>query len=303
MSKIFISHSSHDANKIEELVKSLKILKKEVFYSSRTSTNNIDFGQDFYVKIKEEISNSEVVLFMVSDNFYKSIPSLIEVGMAYSLGKKMIPIGLKGGDYKKLLKGVFNTNQRLNCLDNKSDIGNLLYRLVPDASYSEINDLVDTIILSIKNIEIQENTDKEKFGCENAITVAPLENNCDIDKIKSKSNPICIDKDMLQEFDYVFIKYMVETRTYKFGFENDYNYWANRFSGWVKSNNLDIDGCDDRFLNLLERLELFEEHDGDLKLIKGSICMIEDIYKRDIENIKLAINNNLKYDNSQFIPF
>lgn len=303
MSKIFISHNSKDANKINELVKSLKILKKEVFYSSKASTNTIDCGQDFYEKIKEEISNSEVVLFMVSDNFYNSIPSLIEVGMAYSLGKKMIPIGLSGGNYKNLLKGVFNTNQKLICLDNKSDIGNLLSSLVPNPKFSEINDLVDAIVLSINNIEVQDNTDKAGFGCENAITVEPSENNFDIDKIKSKSNPICIDKDMLQEFDYIFIKYMVETRTYKFGFENDYNYWASKFSRWVKSNNLDIDGCDDRFLNLLERLELFEDNNGDLKVVKDGIAIIEDIYKIDVENINLAIENNLKYDDSQFVPF
>lgn len=301
MSKIFISHNSKDANKIEELVKSLKILKKEVFYSSKTSTNNIGFGQDFYEKIKEEISNSEVVLFMVSDNFYDSIPSLIEVGMAYSLGKKMIPIGLKGGDYKKLLKGVFNTNQRLICLDNEPDIGDLLMDLVPGTKFSAIKDLVDAIVLSINNIEDQENKDKEGFGCENAITVEPLENNCDIDKIKSKCNPVCIDKDMLQEFDYIFIKYMVETRTYKFGFENDYNYWASKFSRWVKSNDLDIDGCDDRFLNLLERLELFEDKHGDLKVVKEGIDIIENIYKIDTENIKLAMDNNLKYDGTPLI--
>lgn len=300
MSKIFISHNSKDAIKIEELVKSLKILKKEVFYSSKASTNNIGFGQDFYEKIKEEISNSEVVLFMVSDNFYNSIPSLIEVGMAYSLGKKMIPIGLKGGDYRKLLKGAFNTNQRLICLDNEPDIGDLLMELVPGTKFSEIKDLVDTIVLSINNIEANENKDKE-VRCENAITVESLEKNYDINKIKSKSTPVCIDKNMLQEFDYIFIKYMVETRTYKFEFENNYNYWANKFRRWVKSNDLDIDGYDDRFLNLLERLDLFEDNNGEFKVIKEGIGMIEDIYKIDIENIKLAMENNWNYDDTPFI--
>ena len=119
--KIFISHSSLDKNLIDELATSLILLGCDVFYSSNITTNKIKFGTEsggIYEKIKEEILNSDVVLFMVSNNFYNSIASIIEVGIAYTLGKDMIPVAFKSGNYKDDLKAVFNHTQLLACLDN-----------------------------------------------------------------------------------------------------------------------------------------------------------------------------------------
>ena len=151
--KVFISHSSLDKEKIDKLASSLKSLGCDIFYSSDITTNKLKFGTyegGIYGQIRREISESDIILFMVSENFYSSIPSMIEIGIAYTLDKEMIPITFKSGNYKEDLKAIFNYNQLLPSLDNDEDVIKLLTQISNSANPVEIFKYQKEIVEDIK---------------------------------------------------------------------------------------------------------------------------------------------------------
>lgn len=132
MIKVFISHSSKDKIIIEKLVTNIDSLKNtRVFCSSYESTNKLENGKDIYETIKEEILSSDIVLFVLSENFYKSEPSLLELGIAYAQSDDIIirPTVFRHDEYKKYLKLIFNENIKTIILDNEDSIGDLLHEI------------------------------------------------------------------------------------------------------------------------------------------------------------------------------
>lgn len=286
MKKIFISHNSQDKDKIDELVTSLKILGCNVFYSSEASTNSIEFGQDFYIKIKEEILNSDIVIFMVSSNFYESIPSLIEVGIAYGAKKKMIPVGFKCGNFENVLRGIFNTNNRLPCLDTENDVLKLLKDISGSDQIIEINNLTKKILN--KTIE---SYNLDNLNIINDSVVTTIES----DRMESEESAMSIVNKFknLRDIDYILIKYIVETRTYYFNFENEYDYWGIKYDRWLKRLGLDRDNDYDGFLNYLKLLKICEDNLSFLKLDLAVVEALEHIYERDSLKINEAIAKNI----------
>ncbi|WP_113674321.1 toll/interleukin-1 receptor domain-containing protein [Vallitalea guaymasensis] len=124
--RIFISHSSTDKNKIEGLILGLERLKCDVFYSSKSYSNKIQFGENFYSRIKNEIKESDYILAILSESFYSSIPCQIEMGIAYAYNKLITPIGVEEKEYNKLLIGLFTSNDRLARINNEYDMIELL---------------------------------------------------------------------------------------------------------------------------------------------------------------------------------
>lgn len=286
MSKIFISHSSKDKSNIDELVISLRLLGCDVFYSSEASTNKIEFGEDFYTKIKTEISKSDKVIFMVSNDFYDSIPSLIELGIAYALEKDMIPVGFKSDNYRELLKGIFNTNNRLACLDNEDDVLALLSKL------SKSDDIL-TIKNQAKIIFNKNNRNKS----DNSII---QENNTHIisgEKLDNSSKEASIEYIVnkfknLRDTDYILIKYIVETRTYSFNFANEYDFWKKDYYIWLKRYNLDMSKNYEGFLNYIKLLNQGYNSGEYLELSLSIVEALEYIYNRDSLKINEALSKN-----------
>lgn len=283
---IFISHNSKDSKKISELVKSLKLLGCNVFYSSSASTNSIEYGSDFYDSIRREIKRSDLVIFMVSDNFYDSIPSLIEVGIAYSMKKKMIPISFISGNYKEDLRGVFNTNLRLASLDNQEDIVNILTETSTSASASEIIECAKNILESIHDI-VNISSNKEP-----AITVD------EVSKVYNQINENeklleVVDKfKRIQKLDYIMIKYIVEKRVYVFSFEKNWSNWTGNFNSWLSKECICVGADSFCFLQYLNRLNLLTNTSSYAEIKPEGIEALEYIYDRDIEKINIAVDEN-----------
>ncbi|GKX30758.1 hypothetical protein SH1V18_32380 [Vallitalea longa] len=124
--KVFVSHSTNDKDKIEGLILALERLKCDVFYSSKSYTNSIAFGDNFYETIKKGIKESDYILAIVSESFYNSIPCQIEMGIAYAYNKKITPIRVENEDYSKLLKGLFTSNNRLASIYSEDDMIEIL---------------------------------------------------------------------------------------------------------------------------------------------------------------------------------
>ena len=137
--KIFISHSVSDEKIGEKLVDSLinlGIPQDIIFYSSKYHTG-VGLGNDFTKTVKMALSESEVVILLLTKNFYKSEYCLNEMGAAWFSDKKCIPI-LLGGLQISDMKGFIDSHY-IAMWPNESDVKKLSSILI---DYCEIiNDL------------------------------------------------------------------------------------------------------------------------------------------------------------------
>lgn len=301
--KIFISHSSKDKDKINILSKNLKLLGCDVFYSSDITTNKIRYGTSdggIYEKIKTEIEKSDVVLFMVSKNFYDSLASMIEVGIAFTLQKEMIPVSFVSGEYREDLKAIFHHGQLLACLDNEDDVMRLLVQVSDNQNPVDIFQYQKEIVKSIKEINFL-----SKSTTETAIMIS--DENIDNTYIESrkidftihgiddepKENEIInmVSKfKRLQEFDYIFIKYIVEAREYNFDFSENYQHWSYKFKKWIESEHLLLDEADNRFISYMNRLGFLNNCSNYAEINEYGLSSLEYIYDNHIKEIEDAIN-------------
>lgn len=96
MAKIFISHSSKD-KELVDLFKNLilnaglGILDRDIAYTSAPETG-VPTGESIPQYIKRNIADSDVVFFMVSENYRKSEICLNEMGAAWALDKRVKPM-------------------------------------------------------------------------------------------------------------------------------------------------------------------------------------------------------------------
>lgn len=106
MAKIFISHSSEDKD-IVDLFKNiilnagLGISDNDIVYTSAPETG-VPTGGNIPQYIKENIADSDLVFFMISDNYRKSEVCLNEMGAAWALDKNVKPLLLRDVSFKSV---------------------------------------------------------------------------------------------------------------------------------------------------------------------------------------------------------
>ncbi|ARD45293.1 toll/interleukin-1 receptor domain-containing protein [Colwellia sp. PAMC 21821] len=114
LTKVFISHASADADVVEEVVELLETigLESNQIFCTSFEGYGIDLGENFLDKIKEELSSDSLVIFILSENFYKSPVCLCEMGATWVLAKEHIPMIIPPLDYSDV-KGVIPLSQGL----------------------------------------------------------------------------------------------------------------------------------------------------------------------------------------------
>ncbi|MCL9804611.1 toll/interleukin-1 receptor domain-containing protein [Flavobacterium amniphilum] len=108
MSKLFISHSSEDKEKIKpliDLIENIGVSHNQFFFSSHPAYG-VDLGQNIFERLKTELEDNVFALFVLSDNFYKSPVCLCEMGAVWIKSNKQIPILIPPFDFKNV-QGVF----------------------------------------------------------------------------------------------------------------------------------------------------------------------------------------------------
>lgn len=112
MEKIFISHSSKDARIVEEIIELLESIGVEPgqIFCTSFEGKGIDLGENFLDVIKDELSLDSLVLFVLSENFYKSPVCMCEMGAAWVLSKSHIPLLVPPLSYNDI-KGVVPLTQ------------------------------------------------------------------------------------------------------------------------------------------------------------------------------------------------
>ncbi len=112
INKIFISHSSSDKIFVEEiidLIETIGLSSTQIFCSSFDGYG-IDLGEDFLDRIKDELNENILVLFVLSNNFYSSPVCLCEMGATWIKTNEHIPILIPPFNYKDV-KGVIPLTQ------------------------------------------------------------------------------------------------------------------------------------------------------------------------------------------------
>ncbi|EHR7166328.1 hypothetical protein CGI39_23395 [Vibrio parahaemolyticus] len=119
INKIFISHASKDADVVEEIIELLEAIgveSNQIFCTSFEGYG-IDLGENFLDAIKTELSSDSMVLFLLSENFYKSPVCMCEMGAAWVLSKEHIPIVVPPLTYSDI-QGVLPLTQGMLLTDS-----------------------------------------------------------------------------------------------------------------------------------------------------------------------------------------
>lgn len=159
--KIFISHASSDkeyVSKLIDLLEGIGLNENHMFCSSIVGYG-VSINQDIYdyIKLQFETHNLHVI-FVLSENYYKSVACLNEMGAAWILHNRYTSILLPGFEFKDI-KGAINPRQIGLKLDNdlidvKEKLGQLKDCLLNEFGLPTVSDIRweqkrDTFINSI----------------------------------------------------------------------------------------------------------------------------------------------------------
>lgn len=108
--KIFISHSTKDKEIVEKVIDLLEIIgiKSNQIFCSSYEGYGVELGENFLYRIKNELNSNVFALFILSENYYRSVISLCEMGAIWIQSKDQIPI----------LIPPFNYNHKQDVLPN-----------------------------------------------------------------------------------------------------------------------------------------------------------------------------------------
>lgn len=128
--KLFISHSTEDAEYVSALVQLFEYLgfTKETMFCSSYSGFDIPLDEDIYTYLKAQFCKYELyVILVLSNNYYLSAACLNEMGAAWVLSTRQSAILLPGFSFKEI-KGAINPN-KISIKMDQSDLIGLKYKL------------------------------------------------------------------------------------------------------------------------------------------------------------------------------
>jgi len=112
--KIFISHAVKDKKLADSLVDlfqtGMDIKSRDIFCSSLEGLG-IPSGSNFIEHIKSQLQSPEVVVALLSPNYFESQFCICELGATWAMSHELIPILVPPASYKDL-KGVLLPTQK-----------------------------------------------------------------------------------------------------------------------------------------------------------------------------------------------
>ena len=192
--KIFISHSSKDKELVllfvDLLVQGFHIDYDEIFCTSMD--NALRVGEDFIKSIKENLHDSEIVLFLITQNYIDSKFCIMEMGAAWAFKDNIFPIIVPPLDYNILNDTPLKITQSM-ILSDAEDLFKKLYeyklvekQIIPRLSFMQEHELFDKIKQFTENVKIYVSKNYGfNFKDANIICVAQ---NGDPEAVKLESN-------------------------------------------------------------------------------------------------------------------
>lgn len=194
MMKIFISHSSEDKELVlmfvNLLVQGFHIDYDEIFCTSMD--NALRVGEDFIKSIKENLHDSEIVLFLITQNYIDSKFCIMEMGAAWAFKDNIFPIIVPPLDYSILNDTPLKIIQSI-ILSDAEDLFKKLYeyklvekQIIPRLNFMQEHGLFDKIKQFTEDVKIYISKNYGfNFKDANIICVAQ---NGDPDAVKLESN-------------------------------------------------------------------------------------------------------------------
>lgn len=192
--KIFISHSSKDKKLVlmfvDLLVQGFHIDYDEIFCTSMD--NALRVGEDFIKSIKENLHDSEIVLFLITQNYIDSKFCIMEMGAAWAFKDNIFPIIVPPLDYSILNDTPLKITQSI-ILSDAEDLFKKLYeyklvekQIIPRLNFMQEHGLFDKIKHFTDEVKIYVSKNYGfNFKDANIICVAQ---NGDPDAVKLESN-------------------------------------------------------------------------------------------------------------------
>lgn len=146
--KVFISHSSQDekyVSRIVDLLEDIGLTQDQLFCSSIPGYG-IPLGEDIYEYLKQQFQEHNLhVILVLSNNYYKSVACLNEMGAAWILQNKYTTILLPGFEFEEI-DGAINPRKiglKLNgdLTEVKEKLGQLKDALAQEFGLTPIPDV------------------------------------------------------------------------------------------------------------------------------------------------------------------
>lgn len=160
--KIFISHSSKDKELVlmfvDLLTQGFHIDRDEIFCTSMD--NALRVGEDFIRSIKENLHDSEIVLFLITQNYIDSKFCVMEMGAAWAFKDNIFPIIVPPLDYNILNDTPMKIIQSI-ILSDAEDLFKKLYeyklvekQIIPRLNFMQEHGLFDKIKQFTENVKV-----------------------------------------------------------------------------------------------------------------------------------------------------
>jgi len=141
LAKVFISHATADKKLVEEIIELLEAIglsSKQIFCTS-FSGYGIELGEDFLERIKRELNDEVLVIFVLSENFYKSPVCLCEMGATWVRTNQHIPILVPPLDFEDV-KGVIPMTQGFK-INDESKFNSFKDKIMKEFGLGSIDDI------------------------------------------------------------------------------------------------------------------------------------------------------------------
>lgn len=122
---IFVSHASIDSTIVEKIIEVLETIgvKEKSIFCTSFKEYGIMLGDNFLDTIKNKLNEDVIVIFVLTENFYRSPICLCEMGATWIKTSKHIPIVVPPLDFSDV-KGVIPLTQGFK-LDDKTGLNQL----------------------------------------------------------------------------------------------------------------------------------------------------------------------------------
>jgi hypothetical protein len=233
--KIFITHSSKDAeygNILVELLRSLGLKENEIIFTSNVAYG-IPVGQNIFNWLKSQIAERPFVIYLLSENYYKSVACLNEMGAAWMIENEHAAIFTPEFDLssKEFQNGALDPREIGFYINNEDRLLSFINLLSANFEISKNSPLVlqavKKFLNGIKGINTIKSPSKPKIEQQKVIPEnKTTEIETSIKKNESNTRPLIADNlyskflglieaDKLKADEILLLHYLIDTSRFK----------------------------------------------------------------------------------------